>query len=273
MTNIAILGANGRMGRVLVEATLDDEQARLSGAIVRKDSKLAGVDVGSLIGRAECGVSLTPLVTQLECLSVDLTTKSDVLIDFTLPEALDDNLRLAEQLDTGIVIGTTGLNEQQLKFIDQMASKIPIVYAPNYSVGVNLMLNLIKTTASVMGSYTDIEIIEGHHRFKKDAPSGTAMKFGEVIADELGRDLSQCAVYGRQGIEAERDRNTIGFSTIRAADIVGEHTVMFADMGERIELTHKATSRLTFAKGAVRAAHWLVNKPAGLYNMQMVLGL
>lgn len=274
MTNIAILGANGRMGRVLVEATLDDEHARLSGTLVRSGSTLVGIDAGTLIGRAECGVYLTSSdKTRLDSLASNSVKDAQVLIDFTLPDALEDNLLLAEKLNCGIVIGSTGLNEQQLKFIDQMASKIPIVYAPNYSVGVNLMLNLLKTTALVMGSYSDIEIIEGHHRFKKDAPSGTAMKFGEVIANELGRDLSQCAVYGRQGVEAERDRKTIGFSTIRAADIVGEHTVMFADMGERIELTHKATSRLTFAKGAVRAAHWLVNKPAGLYNMQMVLGL
>ena len=265
MTNIAVLGANGRMGRVLIEATLDDQQANLVGASVRDGSELIGLDSGSLIGRAESGVALTTMD--------DLHDEVNVAIDFTLPQALAQNLNWAQQRGVGMVIGTTGLDQQQLQLIDQTASKMPIVLAANYSVGVNLMLNLVKTTASVMGHDTDIEIIEAHHRFKKDAPSGTAMVLGEAIADELGRDLSDCAVYGRQGIEAERDRQTIGFSTIRAADIVGEHTVMFADMGERIELTHKATSRLTFAKGAVRAAKWLVGKPAGLYSMQTVLGL
>lgn len=265
MTNIAILGANGRMGRVLIEATLDDGQSNLRGASVRDGSKLIGLDGGTLIGHAESGIALSTMA--------GLSNDIDVVIDFTLPEALKANLEWAAKNNKPMVIGTTGLNDEQLQLIDQMASKIPIVFAANYSVGVNLMLNLAKTTASVMGGYTDIEIIEGHHRFKKDAPSGTAMKLGQVIADELGRDLSKCAVYGRQGIEAERDRQTIGFSTIRAADIVGEHTVMFADIGERIELTHKASSRLTFAKGAVRAAKWLSHKPAGLYSMQTVLGL
>jgi 4-hydroxy-tetrahydrodipicolinate reductase len=263
MTNIAILGANGRMGRTLVEATLDDEHAQLAGAHARSGSEFIGMDAGRLIGREACG-----------CVVSDMSgSTAEICIDFTLPEALEHNLNWCAEQGIAMVIGTTGLDERLLNLIDQTASKIPIVFAPNYSVGVNLMINLLKTAASVMGDYTDIEIIEGHHRFKKDAPSGTAMKFGEVVADTLGRDLKQCAVYGREGIEEERKRETIGFSTIRAADIVGEHTVMFADMGERLEITHKATSRLTFAKGAVRAAKWLKDQPPGLYDMQTVLGL
>jgi len=172
-----------------------------------------------------------------------------------------------------IVIGTTGFNEQQKALISVVAREIPIVMAPNMSVGVNLSLKLLEMTAKVIGDYTDIEVIEAHHRHKVDAPSGTALRMGEVVAATLGRDLKDCAVYGREGDTGERERKTIGFSTIRAGDIVGEHTVMFADEGERLEITHKASSRMTFAKGAVRAASWLRNKPAGLYDMQDVLGL
>jgi 4-hydroxy-tetrahydrodipicolinate reductase len=160
-----------------------------------------------------------------------------------------------------------------MQHLHNAAASIPVVFAPNMSVGVNLLLNLLKTTAAVIGEQTDIEIVEAHHRFKKDAPSGTAVRMGEVIADTLDRDLAQCAIYGRQGVEDERDRKTIGFSTIRAGDIVGEHTAIFADLGERIELTHKATNRQTFVSGALRAAAWLVAQPPGLYDMQDVLGL
>lgn len=268
MTKIAVLGANGRMGRVLIKATLDDENTNLSVACVRNDSKLLGVDAGNLVGRHPCGVELSAMEEMAKQL-----TDVDVAIDFTLPETLEAHLQWGVEYNIPLVLGTTGLNDQQLRLIDKTASQIPIVFAVNYSVGVNLMLNLAKTTAAVMGNYSDIEIIEAHHRFKKDAPSGTAMKLGKVIADELGRDLNQCAVYGRSGQGIEREREIIGFSTIRAADIVGEHTVMFADMGERLELTHRASSRSPYAKGAIRAAKWLEGKPAGLYNMQMVLGL
>ncbi len=172
-----------------------------------------------------------------------------------------------------VVIGTTGYSDEQKAAINKAAEDIAIVLAPNFSVGVNLSLKLLEMAAKVMGDYTDIEIIEAHHRHKVDAPSGTALRMGEVIADTLGRDLKDCAIYGREGNTGERDRNTIGFSTIRAGDIVGEHTVMFADDGERLEITHKASSRMTFANGAVRAAVWLANKETGLYDMQDVLGL
>ncbi len=172
-----------------------------------------------------------------------------------------------------IVIGTTGLNKEQKVQLNEAAKKIPIVFAANYSVGVNLLLNLVKQASRIMGHSADIEIMEAHHRHKLDAPSGTAMALGEVISEELDRPLEEHAVYGREGHTGERDPNTIGFATVRAGDIVGEHTVLFAEMGERLELTHKATSRLTFAKGAVRASEWLVNKPAGLYDMRDVLGL
>lgn len=266
-TATGIFGANGRMGRALIEAALEDDEITLNSALVREGSELIGVNAGALTGH---GVSATALCALTEGYD-DCGT--EVYIDFTLPDALEQNLAWCREQGKSIVIGTTGFTAPQLKLIDDAAQDIAIVFAPNYSVGVNLMINLLKTAASVMGDYTDIEIIEGHHRFKQDAPSGTAMKLGQAIADTLGRDLEKCAIYGRQGIEEQRSRETIGFSTIRAADIVGEHTVMFADMGERLEITHKATSRLTFAKGAMRAAKWLKNKPAGLYDMQTVLGL
>jgi 4-hydroxy-tetrahydrodipicolinate reductase len=197
----------------------------------------------------------------------------DVLIDFTCPEASMASIEQCRRAGKKIVIGTTGFNEKQKTEIAKASEDIAIVLAPNFSVGVNLTLKLLEMTAKVMGDYTDIEVIEAHHRHKVDAPSGTALRMGEVIAKTLGRDLKDCAIYGREGHTGERDRKTIGFSTIRAGDIVGEHTVMFADEGERIEITHKASSRMTFANGAVRAAVWLADKDRGLYDMQDVLGL
>ncbi|MDP3838072.1 MAG: 4-hydroxy-tetrahydrodipicolinate reductase, partial [Methylococcales bacterium] len=197
----------------------------------------------------------------------------DVLIDFTRPDASMDFIEQCRRAGKKVVIGTTGYSDEQKAAINKAAEDIAIVLAPNFSVGVNLSLKLLEMAAKVMGDYTDIEIIEAHHRHKVDAPSGTALRMGEVIADTLGRDLKDCAIYGREGNTGERDRNTIGFSTIRAGDIVGEHTVMFADDGERLEITHKASSRMTFANGAVRAAVWLADKETGLYDMQDVLGL
>jgi len=197
----------------------------------------------------------------------------DVLIDFTRPDASMAFIETCRQAGKKLVIGTTGYSEAQKAQISDAAKDVAIVMAPNMSVGVNLSLKLLEMTAKVMGDYTDIEVIEAHHRHKVDAPSGTALRMGEVIADALGRDLKDCAIYGREGNTGERDRKTIGFSTIRAGDIVGEHTVMFADDGERVEITHKATSRMTFANGAVRAAVWLADKDSGLYDMQDVLGL
>jgi 4-hydroxy-tetrahydrodipicolinate reductase len=197
----------------------------------------------------------------------------DVLIDFTRPEASMDYIEICRQAGKKVVIGTTGYSVAQKDMIAEAAKDIPIVMAPNFSVGVNLSLKLLEMTAKVMGDYTDIEVIEAHHRHKVDAPSGTALRMGEVVASALGRDLKDCAIYGREGDTGVRDRKTIGFSTIRAGDIVGEHTVMFADEGERVEITHKATSRMTFANGAVRAAIWLEDKSVGLFDMQDVLDL
>jgi 4-hydroxy-tetrahydrodipicolinate reductase len=196
-----------------------------------------------------------------------------VLIDFTRPEASMDYIEICRQAGKKVVIGTTGYSVAQKDMIAEAAKDIPIVMAPNFSVGVNLSLKLLEMTAKVMGDYTDIEVIEAHHRHKVDAPSGTALRMGEVVASALGRDLKDCAIYGREGDTGVRDRKTIGFSTIRAGDIVGEHTVMFADEGERVEITHKATSRMTFANGAVRAAIWLEDKSVGLFDMQDVLDL
>jgi 4-hydroxy-tetrahydrodipicolinate reductase len=197
----------------------------------------------------------------------------DVLIDFTRPDASMEYIEICRQAGKQIVIGTTGYSEAQKATIAEAAKDVALVIAPNMSVGVNLSLKLLEMTAKVMGDYTDIEVIEAHHRHKIDAPSGTALRMGEVVAATLGRDLKDCAIYGREGDTGARDRKTIGFSTIRAGDIVGEHTVMFADDGERVEITHKATSRMTFANGAVRAAVWLAAKPQGWFDMQDVLGL
>ena len=197
----------------------------------------------------------------------------DVLIDFTRPEATLDALSVCQSAGKAMVIGTTGFSDDALKIIDQASSDIPIVFAPNMSVGVNLTLKLLETTAKVIGTDSNIEIVEAHHRHKVDAPSGTALKMGEVIANALGRDLSECAVYGREGTEEPRDRQTIGFSSIRGGDVVGEHTVTFFMEGERVEITHKASSRMTYANGAIKASQWLTNQANGLYSMQDVLDL
>lgn len=265
MSNIAIFGANGRMGRVLIEAIEQSPENVLSAASVRATSSLLGADVGELAGIGKKGLTVcADLGEQIDNI--------DVLIDFTLPDALISNLDLCVAHNKPIVIGTTGLSAEQKVALENAAQKIPVVFAANYSVGVNLMLNLVRQAASVMADTADIEIIEAHHRFKKDAPSGTAVAIGEAIASEIGRDLSSCAIYGREGDTGERDHETIGFATVRAGDVVGEHTALFADIGERLEITHKASSRLTFAKGAVKAANWLIGKPAGLYDMEDVLG-
>ncbi|MBW8186340.1 MULTISPECIES: 4-hydroxy-tetrahydrodipicolinate reductase [Shewanella] len=263
---VAITGGSGRMGRTLIEAARQQPMIYLGAVIERAGSTLIGVDAGELAGVGSMNVPITD--------SLDLAVDDfDVLIDFTSPEASLVHTDWCAKHGKAIVIGTTGFNHSQKEQISAYAEKTPVVMAPNMAVGVNLLWKLLEVAAEVMGDYTDIEIIEGHHRYKKDAPSGTALKMGEVIAETLGRDLDKCAVYGREGITGERDRQTIGFSTIRAGDIVGEHTALFADIGERIEITHKASSRMTFANGAMRAASWLVEQDAGLYDMQQVLGL
>lgn len=266
MVRVALVGVSGRMGVCLVKATVLAEQAELTLAVSRPDSPAVGRDVGELAGISALGL---PVATDF----ASLVDRFDVLIDFTRPDASMAYIDICRQAGKKVVIGTTGYTDSQKAAIAEAAKDIAIVLAPNFSVGVNLSLKLLEMTAKVMGDYTDIEIIEAHHRHKVDAPSGTALRMGEVVAATLGRDLKDCAIYGREGDTGARDRKTIGFSTIRAGDIVGEHTVMFADEGERVEITHKASSRMTFANGAVRAAIWSQDKPAGLYDMQDVLGL
>ena len=265
MTRIAVAGAAGRMGRALIEATVEAGMT-LGAAIEHPDSTLLGSDAGELAGQGRLDVTVG---ADLEAVIDDF----DVLIDFTRPEATLANLAVCCRHGRRMVIGTTGFDEAGRAAIHEAAGDIAIVFAPNMSVGVNLCLKLLDMAARVLGDNVDIEIIEAHHRHKVDAPSGTALRMGEVVAEALGRDLNAVAVYGRQGHTGERDRKTIGFETIRAGDIVGEHTVMFADIGERVEITHKASSRMTFAKGAVRAAGWVMSHPRGLFDMQDVLGL
>ncbi|TBV10760.1 4-hydroxy-tetrahydrodipicolinate reductase [Stutzerimonas kirkiae] len=266
MQRIAVTGAAGRMGRILIEAVRQAEGAQLSAAIDRPDSSLIGADAGELAGLGKVGVAL---VGELGV----VTTDFDVLIDFTHPSVTLANLGTCRQAGKAMVIGTTGFSPEEKQRLAEAAQEIPIVFAANFSVGVNLCLKLLDTAAQVLGDEVDIEIIEAHHRHKVDAPSGTALRMGEVVANALGRDLRKVAVYGREGQTGARERETIGFATVRAGDIVGDHTVLFAADGERVEITHKASSRMTFAKGAVRAALWLQGRPAGLYDMQDVLGL
>jgi 4-hydroxy-tetrahydrodipicolinate reductase len=254
------------MGKALIEAITQAEGCELGAAIEHPESSLVGADAGELAGVGKNGVSI----------AADLASVSDhfdVLIDFTRPEVTLANVAICRDAGKRMVIGTTGLSDEQKAELAGAARDIAIVFAPNMSVGVNLCLKLLDIAARVMGEYTDIEVIEAHHRHKIDAPSGTALRMGEVVAEALGRDLKQVAVYGREGNTGERDRKTIGFETIRAGDIVGEHTVMFADIGERVEITHKASSRMTFAKGAVRAAGWVMSHANGLFDMQDVLDL
>jgi 4-hydroxy-tetrahydrodipicolinate reductase len=266
MTKIAITGAAGRMGRVLIQAVTETDGFELSVALDRPGSSMLGVDAGELAGVGKLGVSITDDLKAA-------TASFDVLIDFTRPEVTLANLAICREAGKRIVIGTTGFDDAGKKQISDAGNDIGVIFAPNMSVGVNLTLKLLDIAARVMGDDVDIEIIEAHHRHKVDAPSGTALRMGEVVANALGRNLKECAVYGREGITTERDRKTIGFATIRAGDIVGEHTVMFADIGERVEITHKASSRMTFASGAVRAAGWITNQEKGEFDMMDVLDL
>ncbi|MBB3242879.1 4-hydroxy-tetrahydrodipicolinate reductase [Pseudomonas sp. Tn43] len=267
MRRIAVMGAAGRMGKILVEAV--QQRAPLTGltaAIVRPGSTLIGVDAGELASLGRIGV---PLSGKLDA----VVDEFDVLIDFTLPEVMLKNLEFCRQAGKSMVIGTTGLDAAQKQLLAEASKDIAIVFAANFSVGVNLSLKLLDMAARVLGDDADIEIIEAHHRHKIDAPSGTALRMGEVIANALDRDLQKVAVYGREGHTGVRERETIGFATVRGGDVVGDHTVLFACEGERLEITHKASSRMTFAKGAVRAALWLDGREPGLYDMQDVLDL
>lgn len=263
---VAITGAAGRMGRTLIEACVDERETILTVALEAPDSNLLGHDAGELAGLGKIEASI---VGELE----SVINNFDVLIDFTRPEATLNNVAICRAAKKRIVIGTTGFTDEQKAKIRQAAEETAIVLAPNMSIGVNLTFKLLEIAAKVLGRTTDVEITEAHHRHKIDAPSGTALRMGEVVAQTLGRDLKDCAVYGRQGRTGERQQNTIGFQVIRAGDIVGEHTVMFADVGEQVEITHKANSRMTFAKGAIRAAQWVMQHKTGLFDMQDVLGL
>ena len=265
MAQVAVTGAGGRMGRALIEATLDTEGAHLIGATVREGSSLAGVDAAELVGRPRSGA---PVVTDLEALD-----GAGVLIDFTTIESTLANLAHCLEHGMPCVIGTTGFSVDEEGAIEEAARHIPIVYAPNFSVGVNVVLDLLDRTARVLGDTVDVEVLETHHRHKVDAPSGTALAMGRTVAHALDRTLDDVAVFGRQGQTGARPRDQIGFATMRAGDVVGEHTVLFASEGERVEITHKASSRRTFADGAVRAAIWVSEKTPGLYSMRDVLGL
>jgi 4-hydroxy-tetrahydrodipicolinate reductase len=264
MIRVVITGAGGRMGRALIEAVTRAEGIELAGALDRPGSNTIGADAGELAGVGRLGVPVRAALDGLDF---------DVLVDFTRPEATFGYLDACRAAGRRMVIGTTGFDEAGKQRIREAARTIPIVMAPNMSVGVNLCFRLLDLAARVLGEETDIEIIEAHHRHKVDAPSGTAIRMGEVVATALGRDLKACAVYGREGVTGERARSTIGFATVRGGDIVGDHTVLFAGPGERVEITHKASSRLTFANGALRAARWLMNRQPGLHDMQDVLGL
>ena len=263
---VAIAGAGGRMGRQLIQAAAQLDGVALGAALEREGSSLVGVDAGELAGIPATGVKVQ---SSLEAIKDDF----DIFIDFTRPEGTLNHLAFCRAHGKGMVIGTTGFDDAGKQAIREAAEEIAIVFAANFSVGVNVMLRLLEKAAKVMGDYTDIEIIEAHHRHKVDAPSGTALAMGEAIAGALDKDLSECAVYSREGHTGERVPGTIGFATVRAGDIVGEHTAMFADIGERVEITHKASSRMTFANGAVKSALWLKLKENGLFDMKDVLDL
>ena len=262
---VCVAGASGRMGQMLIDAVRAADDCVLSGALDIAASPAIGQDAGAYAGQA-LGVAITADV------AAGLQS-SQALIDFTRPEGTLVHLRECVKQRVNLVIGTTGFTEAQKAEIAEASKHIAIVMAPNMSVGVNVTLKLLEMAARALSTGYDIEIIEAHHRHKVDAPSGTALKMGEVIADALGRDLKDCAVYAREGVTGERDPSTIGFATIRGGDIVGDHTVLFAGTGERIEITHKSSSRATYAQGSLRAVRFLAGRSAGLYDMFDVLGL
>ncbi|MEP5763511.1 MAG: 4-hydroxy-tetrahydrodipicolinate reductase [Halieaceae bacterium] len=262
---IGITGAAGRMGRSLIEAIDAADGLQLTAALERPDSSLVGSDAGELAGLGALGVAVAGNIE-------DLVGSIDVLIDFSVPAATLANLDACTAAGCKMIIGTTGFSAEEQARIESAAASIGICKASNFSTGVNLCFKLLAMAADVVGGDSDIEIYEAHHRHKIDAPSGTALSMGQVIADSLGRDLDEVAVYGREGQTGARDPQTIGFATVRAGDIVGDHTVTFAADGERVEISHKASSRMSFARGALRAARWLAEQPAGLYDMQDVLG-
>lgn len=265
-TRIGITGAGGRMGRTLIEAVAAVEGLSVTAALEQPGSSLLGMDAGELAGLGRIDVAISGDITAV----ID---DFDVLIDFTVPAATLANLAACRGAGKAMVIGTTGFTAEQQAEIDSAAGEVAICKASNFSTGVNVCFKLLELAARALGEDSDIEVYEAHHRHKIDAPSGTALSMGQVVADTLGRDLSKVAVYGREGQTGARDSDTIGFATVRAGDIVGDHTVTFAAEGERVEITHKASSRMSFGRGAVRAAGWLSAQTPGLYDMRDVLGL
>jgi 4-hydroxy-tetrahydrodipicolinate reductase len=263
---VGVIGAGGRMGRMLIEAVKDNKQTTLSAAIERQGSSLVGADAGEVaaIGRLD-----VQIVDDLKAVVDDI----DVLIDFSLPDATEKNMQICAEHNVAMVIGTTGFNEQQEQVLAKASEQIAIVYAGNYSTGVNLSLKLLGMAAKAFGNDADVEVIEAHHKHKIDAPSGTAYMMAEAVAEARGQNLKDVAVYGREGQTGEREAGTIGIHAIRGGEIIGDHTVMFIADGEVVEITHRARARMTFAAGAVRAATWIIQQEVGQYNMQDVLGL
>jgi len=275
---IAIVGASGRMGRMLIEASLKDDGVQLVAAIDQPGVPAIGKDAGELVGMP-CGVPVTTDVeagiAKADCLIV-LFEQLHVAAARTQPHHLLltlDHLDICQRHKVAIVIGTTGFDEESKQVIAEAARQIPVVFAPNMSVGVNVVFKLLDTASRILAEGYDVEIVEAHHKLKIDAPSGTALRMGEVVAQALGRDLKECAIYGREGVTGERDPSTIGFATVRGGDIVGDHTVMYCGTGERVEISHKAGSRMPYALGSLRAARFLAGRPNGLFDMQDVLGL
>ena len=260
---IGVCGAAGRVGRTIIEACRDEPEFTVVSALGRSS---VGVDAGILAGVGALGVEVTDSISEF-------VHRAEVCIDFTHPEVTTKVLDVCVEQLRRLVIGTTGFSPAELQYLTEAADQIPIVHAPNMSVGVNVCFSLLEQATRILGDEVDIEIIEAHHRNKVDAPSGTAVKMGQIIADTLGRDLSACAVYGREGQTGVRERATIGFETVRGGDIVGEHTVLFAGTGERLEITHRSSTRMNFATGALRAARWVREREPGLYDMRDVLGL
>ncbi len=264
--NVGVIGAGGRMGRMLIEAVQNNPQTTLKAAIERQGSSLVGADAGEVAAIGHLNVQI---VDDLAAVIDDI----DVLIDFSLPDATEKNMQVCAEHNVAMVIGTTGFNEQQERVLAKASEKITIVYAGNYSTGVNLSLKLLGMAAKAFGNDADVEIIEAHHKHKIDAPSGTAYMMAEAVAEARGQNLKDVAIYGREGQTGERESGTIGIHAVRGGEIVGDHTVMFIADGEVVEITHRARARMTFAAGAVRAATWVVEQEVGQYNMQDVLGL
>jgi len=264
--NVGVIGAGGRMGRMLIEAVQNNPQTTLKAAIERQGSSLVGADAGEVAAIGHLNVQI---VDDLAAVINDI----DVLIDFSLPDATEKNMQVCAEHNVAMVIGTTGFNEQQEQVLAKASEKITIVYAGNYSTGVNLSLKLLGMAAKAFGNDADVEIIEAHHKHKIDAPSGTAYMMAEAVAEARGQNLKDVAIYGREGQTGERESGIIGIHAVRGGEIVGDHTVMFIADGEVVEITHRARARMTFAAGAVRAATWVVEQEVGQYNMQDVLGL